>query len=183
MNPDAVYGIYETAAGRELTRLAALVPPHQAVVEIGVFRGRSLTFLAEGRDSFVYGVDPWNLPRQSKPKYNSDETYQAVREVFKDYPYVTLVRDFSVEAAVKYGGPKIGLLHIDADHTAAGVASDFGAWRRHLAPGAYVCFDDYDEATFPGVVNAVDGLVRNGKLRMLPTPEGATRLAVTEYLG
>jgi predicted O-methyltransferase YrrM len=187
MNPDAVYGIYETAAGEYLTRLAKLVPAGQAIVEIGVFQGRSLAFLAMGAHDAeegvqVYGVDPWNLPRESKPKYNSDETYQAVRKVFSLTPHVHLVRDFSVEAAAKWRGPKIGLLHIDADHTDAGVRSDFRAWMRHLAPGAAVCFDDYHRS-FPGVITAVDDFWQEGVLSVPVRPEGATRLAVTEFLG
>ena len=183
MNPDAVYGIYETAAGEYLQGLAAQVPVDQAIVEIGVFQGRSLAFLAMGAKPGVrvFGVDPWNLPRKSKPKYSSDETYRTVRKVFSLIPQVELVRDFSVEAAVKYRGPKIGLLHIDADHTEAGVRSDFGAWRRHLAPHAYVCFDDYHKGDFPGVIKGVDGLVRSGALEPVYRPEGTSRLAVSRY--
>lgn len=182
MLPEDVEGIYEEAAGRELRRLAARVPIDQAIVEIGVFRGRSLAFLADGADgSWVYGVDPWNLPRPSKAKYNSDSTYGYVRDLFKGFANVTLVRDFSVEAAAKYGGPKIGLLHIDADHRAAGVRADFGAWERHLAPGATVCFDDHHD-DFPGVKQVVAELVRKGKLCEPRLPHGTTRLAVCEYL-
>jgi hypothetical protein len=185
MNPDAVYGIYETAAGEYLQRLASKVPADQAIVEIGVFQGRSLAFLAMGAQPGVrvFGVDPWNLPRKSKPKYSSDETYQAVRKVFSLVPQVELVRDFSVEAAVKYRGPKIGLLHIDADHTEAGVRSDFGAWKRHLARGSFVCFDDYHRGDFPGVVKGVNGLVNEGLLTGHYRPTGTSRLAVTQYFG
>lgn len=180
MNPEAVDGIYEEAAGLELARLAAEVPPGQAIVEIGVFRGRSLSFLAAGAwESPVYGIDPWNLRRPSKPKYSSDETYAYAREVFKDDENVTLVRDFSVEAAVKYAGPKIGLLHIDADHRYEGVMSDFRSWQRHLTKGAVVCFDDYSDL-HPGVVKFVNECRYLGGIYM---PAGCTRLAVTRYIG
>ena len=187
MNPDAVYGIYELAAGKALEDLASKVSSDLAIVEIGVFQGRSLAFLAMGSQSGnlapVFGVDPWNLPRKSKPKYSSDETYRAARKVFKGVSHVTLVRDFSVEAAAKYHGPPVGLLHVDADHTEFGVRSDFRAWQRHLAPGAIVCFDDYHEGDFPGVVTGVDGLKNRGLLSTVKRPEGTSRLAVCEFLG
>ena len=60
----------------------------------------------------------------------------------------------STEAAVVWSPEaKIGLLHIDADHTQKALLEDVEAWQRHLAPGAalvlhdcYYFYDDMDLA-------------------------------------
>jgi Methyltransferase domain len=41
-------------------------------------------------------------------------------------------------------GGSISVLHIDGNHDEAAVAEDFGLWSRHLAPGAWIVFDDYN---------------------------------------
>ena len=43
----------------------------------------------------------------------------------------------------KYAG-SIAVLHIDGNHDEAAVMEDFDMWRRRLAPGAWIVFDDYN---------------------------------------
>ncbi len=38
----------------------------------------------------------------------------------------------------------IAVLHIDGNHDEAAVAEDFCLWSKHLAPGAWIVFDDYN---------------------------------------
>lgn len=188
MNAESCDGIYERPAGERLAKIASEIPGELAIVEIGVFRARSLLYLAEGSMSGngapVYGIDPWNLPRPSKDKYKSDETYRYAMDAIASSPagfLVNPVRDFSTNVARSWGGPKVGLWHCDADHRYGPVMQDFLDWQPHLDEGAVLCWDDYHTATFPGVVKAVDELYANGRIRDLHIPDGCERLAVAKY--
>lgn len=180
-------GLTSRRAGRYLKGLAKLVPADQCIVEVGVYTGRSLLYMAEGslagNGAKVFGIDPWNLPRRSKPKYSSSKTYDYAMNAFQMSDAANLIvpiRDYGTAVADRWDGPKVGLLYIDADHRYLPVLEDFYAWKEHLAEGAVVAFDDYDLATFPGVVQAVDELA---KLNEVTKPEiVAERMAVSMWI-
>lgn len=165
-------GLTTVEACEVLRHLASLVPEDQAIVEIGVYRGRSLLALAEGAQlgngATVTGIDPFNTPRPSKPKYASDETYVTAQLNVRDSiasDYLRLVKGFSITTAGRWDTTqKVGMLYIDADHREVPVLQDFHAWSWHMVPGSIVAFDDCDEATFPGVVRAVEKLKRLGRI-------------------
>ena len=52
--------------------------------------------------------------------------------------------------------PLFDLLIIDADHTYAGVKSDYINYKPFVRKGGYIIFDDYNKKKFPGVVKAVN---------------------------
>jgi hypothetical protein len=147
----------------KLADLASHVPSDQAIVEVGVYKGRTLCHLAHGSQqglgaSPVYGVDTWDLPGLGgKHRVARSFAEQAVIE-HGFAGLVVLVQGFSVEIARTYDGPAIGLLFIDGDHSETGVRSDFMAWQPHLADGACVVFDDYGGGRNPGVRRAVNAL-------------------------
>lgn len=148
-----------------LAELASVVPADQAIVEIGVYKGRTVCYLAHGarhgQGAHVYGVDTFDLKqgRHSAPQAQAQRTIRAqgMRE------YVTLIRGFSHQVAAEWGGPSIGLLFVDGDHSYAGVRGDIEAWLPHLADGAIVAFDDHED-THPEVVRAVNDLAGDGVL-------------------
>lgn len=93
---------------------------------------------------------------------------------------IKTVRDFGVNVATNWDGPKVGLWYCDADHRYDPVLADFYSWKPHLAEGAIICFDDYDLASFPGVCKAVDELAL---LDEITKPEiVAERMAVTAWI-
>lgn len=148
-----------------LIRLAEDVPTDEAVVELGVFQGGSLIYMASGHPD-VYGIDPWGLdgPHLSNElttrwyggKQGLQNMLATERLLAKHGLSATLIRGFSTEVAETWDKP-VGLLHIDAHHTYIDVMADFAAWQPHLASGATVVFDDYFDR-FPGVMQAVDEL-------------------------
>lgn len=186
---ETVEGLTTPEACEVLFNLAAAVPTGRSIVEIGVYRGRSLLALAEGsywgEQVPVIGIDPWDLPRESKPKYSSNETYQAALDNVAASPaghLVVLSRTFGVQAAARFSADtygSVGMLYIDADHRKLPVLADFAAWEPHLAPGAVVAFDDC-HSDFPGVVEAVNCLWQK---RKISHPQMLTdRLAVSTLL-
>lgn len=169
-----------------LTALASMVPKSQAVVEVGVFQGGSLPYLAAG-SSNTYGVDAWGL----KGSYLEDPylaKFQSAEQAEWNMAHTqklldrygvkaTLIHQVSVIAAMGWDGPTIGLLHIDAHHTKSEVIFDFTAWRPHLSDDAFVVFDDYTD-DFPEVRQAVDFLCED-QLVFIELWEG--RMAVTQH--
>lgn len=155
-----------------LSDLAGRVPVTQAIVEIGVHRGRTLCYLATGRtnDGPVYGVDPWDLPGERPPARLSFTDPQVRRDAQAAVhalglnPRVTLIRGFSAEVAASWRGELVGLLHVDGAHDYDSVLGDVTDWYRHLAPGAIIAFDDYAGTVNPHVAIVVDELVADGTL-------------------
>jgi hypothetical protein len=198
VDPAAIPGHTKPQAGRRLRALAARVPGDQAIVEIGVFKGRSAAYLgagaSEGGGAHVYAVDPWDLPgerypfnwkeeRPSRHAFTKPETRETAEAAIRDAGLsdrVTLVQMFSADAGALYGGPPVGLLHVDGDHRLDAVRADWAAWRPHLVPGATVCFDDH-VPTCRDVIVAVAEIVAANELTR---PTMATRrLAVCRYRG
>jgi len=190
-----VKGLTPSAVCEELCLLAGQVPADQAIVELGVYKGRSACYLAAGSlagdGAHVWAIDPWDLPGDRRPfgalkprrrkhwvEFTTRETRLAAkrnvhRNGFREH--VTLVRGFSVTEGERWDGPPVGLLYVDGDHRADAVRADFEAWRPHLAPDATVAFDDY-AASHGEVIEAVDALVADCELAGLEVLHG--RLAV-----
>lgn len=169
-----------------LRATAATIPADQAVVEVGTYQGGSLRYLAEGakagNNPKVYGIDLWGSGSVYQSRPHLRRAYGPANKVLaqRQAPDAILVTDESTHAAHVWRGGEIGLLFIDADHSYQACMGDFTAWRPHLAPGAFIAFDDYWKGRFDGVVEAVDELVNTGVLkdfRMLGTRAAATRLA------
>lgn len=191
MNYADVPGLTSVPLLQTLVELAAAVPADQAVVEIGVFRGRSLCALgagaAGGAGAHVWGVDPWDLPGQRTTlrgatrlagRYMQPATRRAARRHVRACGLaerVSLVRGFSAEVAAGWEGPLVGLLHVDGDHRQAG--RDAEAWWPHLAAGAVIAFDDHQYAS---VAADVAALVASGRTTAVDVRHG--RLAVLRRL-
>jgi predicted O-methyltransferase YrrM len=88
--------------------------------------------------------------------------------------YLELVRPDvrgRIEIVVAPGstGPRdrlpIDLLYIDSSHQRAETIAELQAWQSHLRPGALVLFDDYTNAAYPGVREAVEQLGLAGERR------------------
>lgn len=166
-------GLITHEKGCALAALAADVPPNQAIVEVGSYKGKSTCYLAygakHGAGAFVVAVDAWDLPGNTTGRFGYAEpgtrdAFEAQVRAAKLWGRVTPLHAFSVDAAAEYEGDAIGLLFIDADHEAASVKADFDAWAPYLASHALVVFDDYGTARNPGVAQVVDALVASGAL-------------------
>lgn len=187
--PDYLTSLTPLEAVQALHDLAAKTPKTQAIVEIGVYRGRTTCWLAAGAQSgkgaHVYGIDPWDLPEHEpfKPKFAMSKQ----REIAEAYvaetghaDHVTYIQDFSTEVArTWHHGGKVGLLYVDGDHCYDGVLADWAAWSPHLARGAVVVWDDYGHPSHPDVKRAVDTLVEAGHVTA-PDVVGP-RTAITRY--
>lgn len=139
---------------RELARLAELaarVPAHQAIVELGSYRGGSASWMASGAaagyGAHVTCIDPWPQPLKGWPDKDHVERQRGALAAFtatmqrQEWP-VTALRARSIEIAPMWIQP-VGLLFIDGDHAYDAVAADYRAWEHLVAAGGWLAFHDY----------------------------------------
>lgn len=183
---DQLRGGVTPDVGRTLHDLARAVPAGQAIVEIGSYLGKSISYLAAGasKDVPLFAVDPWESVEPSRWFRRNrwpDPTLQGFGDQLDSVGLrerITAVMGLSVDVATTYDGPPISLLFIDGDHRAGAAENDFHAWRAHLAPGVVVVFDDYGITHNPEVAKDVEQLASliDGPI----TTANAGRLAIAK---
>lgn len=142
------------------------VPPGSTLVEVGVFLGKSLSFLAAAargvdRGLTVVGVDTFRgSPEILESRSNLAELplYSLAREclchlelagVLAD---VTLVVADSVRAARLFRDQSLHLVFLDAAHDEASVRADIAAWLPKVAPGGWLAGHDFNWASVRAAV-------------------------------
>ena len=180
-----VPGLASATACDRLAHLAAQIPADRAIVELGVYLGRTLAALAtgaqQGHGPRVFGIDPWDMGRATRRRYHLPENRDATTQHLTDLgltEQVTLLRDWGRSAATLWDGPPVGLLHVDANPTQVG--GDIHAWLHLLAPDAWVLVGCYHNI-HPFALADVDRLVGDGTLRLVEV--AGDQLAVARYTG
>ena len=191
--PQHLYGLRTLSPIESLEtlyRLASRIPPDEAIVELGTFRGASAIWMAAGATAgmgaHVWTIDPHDLPGHrtttglgpgtiayEDPNIRLDAIRQIDESGYADH--ITMIRGFSVDEAERWRGPQVGLLFIDGDHREHAARLDLRSWQPHLSRNAVVCFDDY-AGSHPGVPAAVEKLVER---HVLLPPITYGRIAVT----
>jgi len=128
------------------------------VVEIGVWKGKSLTFMRSltSTPAKVIGVDPCALPGQS------EELDYFHQQLFPSCNLIKKPSELAIQDVTNLS-QSFKILHIDGGHAAENVFMDFLIYEHFVVPGGYVVFDDYgDHAYSPDVGPAVDDLREKG---------------------
>lgn len=170
--------------GARLAYLAQRVPKGQVIVELGSNQGKSACFLARGSSRGnhvpVHCVDLWDLGGQwehthlrtgAPLRFEHPDTLRTFLE--QTAPFSDLIVEHkapSTAVGQLWDGPPVGLLFVDGDHSYPGVRGDIEAWERHVAPGGWVCFHDYNKGRkeakdYPGITCAVDEWLARTKVR------------------
>ena len=162
--------------------LVGMPPSGDVVVEIGVFKGGSVKFIAEtlrqrGRSRPVYACDTFTghavVDEARDGRHQVDKQFTGVdlaqvEAYLRDYPEVRLVAgDIHVTATVLDAVDAFGLVHIDVD-----VYPPTKFCLERFAPrvvvGGLVVVDDYGFKTCPGARRAVDEFAAaNPQFRLL----------------
>lgn len=160
------------APGRRWLRARART--HSAIIEVGVWKGRSTHVIAKATRGKVWAVDHWRGtpqdPEQHERLYAAAVAEAGPNAVFREFrrnlaPWIAVhrvvpVRADSVAAAallLERYGRFADWIFIDADHSYEGCAGDIRAFRPLLIPGGLLSGHDYAE-NWPGVRRAVDEL-------------------------
>jgi hypothetical protein len=148
----------------------------ELIIEIGVWKGRSATFMANeiktlGLQSVVVAVDTW---LGSSEHWPSDELSfmngrpalfwkflsNVLRADVKDYLVPLPMHSLNAAEIFKSRNLRPGIIHIDGGHDYESVAADLRVWWPLVSPGGFMILDDYnDDGSWPGVRKAVDDFV------------------------
>lgn len=174
---DAV-GVCPVEKGEFLLRLA-VDNNLQTLVEIGVWKGSSLMYMAEAAAKTggkVYGIDPYALsnlvnkiPDAALDKYIFeslvtdqkilDGVFETLAATIKNNGLsdrVSLIRKTSADACADFAACSIDLLHVDGNHDEIHVTRDLENYVPRVKPGGYIVMDD---CNWPGVKKAINKLL------------------------
>lgn len=137
--------------------------------ELGTFCGKSALCIADGiHISGIKGhlttIDAYDLdlglelnPRKAKyclsTRWDIAETHFKERGMSK---YITMVKDYTQLAAVRFKDTEVLFMFIDGDHEYTGVKADFEAWAPLIKSGGEIAFHD-THLDGPGRVVAESG--------------------------
>jgi hypothetical protein len=155
----------------KLTATPLLTPPNGEVLEVGTLFGLFSGGMARqiSRIGLRYQltiVDPLAAVQLQGVILKPDASGSPVTETVVranlalagvDDDRMRLVQGFSGDPAVQaeIADRQYGVMIIDGDHSAEGVASDLALAERIVAPGGIVVLDDYGDRNWPGVEQAV----------------------------
>lgn len=157
-----------------LYSMAQLVPPGQAIVEIGSFHGRSTVCLGWGSRNGgrvpVYAVDPHTGSKEHQrflagslgtlPHFSANMKRAGLQNTVQ-----ALV--MTSEQAVDHVQEPVGLLFIDGDHESA--QSDLELWYDKIGPGGKILFHDSVGGGWPKVETDVQTAVDRGLIQIMGT--------------
>ena len=147
-------------AAPDLDSLAAIVPGHRRIIEVGCYCG-ALTRLFSLFGERVWSVD-WLIGDEVAGHYNTDEVEAIYRENNAEAlasGQLELLKMSSTEGAAELAkrGVTADLIWIDAGHEYPDVHADITNYLPLLAPGGVMC--GHDAGVFEGVTQAVDELL------------------------
>lgn len=135
-------------------------PRGVTMVEVGVWRGKSLAFLSGlgipkslkviGYDQF----DPNYYLGPPLPNMSSDQWLRLVREdMRKTSPLnrANVIKSDSAKAASNHMDGSVFFVFLDAGHTEDRLSADIKAWLPKIAPGGILAGHDLDHPKYPGV--------------------------------
>lgn len=141
------------------------------LVEVGCWRGRSLSFLADmiaNKDITAHAVDPWtgnSDPKDPTHKMDVFADFQKNMQSLGIYDLLHIHRKQSVLTAPEFKNNSVDVVMIDADHSYDYVYADIVSWWPKVKPGGVLMGHDYSLACgCPEVVGAVNDFARSANL-------------------
>lgn len=157
-----------------LAKRAAAVPRGGIVVEVGSWRGRSTSVIADYLPpvAHLYAIDTWAGTPDDPEQH--DRLYAGAGDVFEEFcrnlkgpiqsGRLTPLRTNSIDGALNLqsllGAGSCDLVFIDADHRYEAVCADILAYLPLVKPGGIIGGHDFG---WPGVRQAVTELLPNAK--------------------
>ncbi len=139
------------------------LPVNAKFLEMGVFHGRGLIYLAQHSEFEIYGVDSFiaeNTPYMPEGIKTDPEFYGKCLSNLFEFDVqrkVTLIALESGRASRLFKDQSLDCVFIDGEHTYEAVMRDINLWKSKVKQGGYLSGDDYGEP-WGGVIKAVDEL-------------------------
>lgn len=115
--------------------LSALIPPNQAIVEIGVGFGNGIAAIRGGnKTSPVFGIDPYTTYKDPLGGSYGESTKTEMLARDLDFVYVP----GTALEVIKHWRQPIGLLWLDLSMAYKDLMPIVEAWARYVVPGGYI---------------------------------------------
>ncbi len=175
-----------------ILQCAASAPPGD-FVEIGVWFGKSTSLLAgavvdRNRNEKVFCVDPFTNEGEERDQKNH-AILHGLKNVFPSfvenakrlgfYSQIIPIATLST-IALPALNLRVGFAFIDGAHDEDSVRSDFELLKEKLIPGAIVLFHDAIGKVYPGVLRAIDSILRENP-RMVRLDQAAGTIVVLRH--
>lgn len=139
--------------------MVAKFPSGSSFVEVGVFKGRSLSYLIveminANKEFSIIGIDLFVMLEISEDIVNSNLT--SVKEKFN------LITGNSVEVADSFKDESLDFVFIDGDHAYESIKEDILAWMPKIKNGGILAGHDYPLESIPpfsDIKRAVDEIL------------------------
>jgi predicted O-methyltransferase YrrM len=155
---DDIFSIDSVTRPADTCALLELAAGSELVVELGTGTAwTAITLALADPHRRVVSYDIPDLSREIGP-----QQYLALVEA-DVRARIELVVGPGAAGAEKSG--MVDLLYIDSSHEREQTIQEVQAWSPNLGPGAAVIFDDYTNADFPGVREAIEQLGLGGEVR------------------
>ena len=168
------------------------LPPEANIVEVGSWRGRSITYLQvelinRGKSATITAVDHWLGSDEEFYRNPEIEPLLGARiyeEFLRNIQGLNIqhIRQPSLIASESFPDSTLDLVILDDAHDHESVVQGIRAWYPCLRPGSIIAGDDCDEH-YPGVRSAVTQEFGNqwqfleSSTHQLHTPESSKNLA------
>jgi MMP 1-O-methyltransferase len=179
-----IEGWLKESEANGLCEVAALLPKHSQVVEIGSWKGKSTWCIAQGlKKGIINCIDPFNGDGEegSKEIYLKTKGTKTLLEQFQtnlqhvhNRVKVNILQGYSREFVGHVRN--IDFLFIDGDHSIEGCRFDFENFEMDIKRGGYLAFHDYDSNRPDlGPTWVIDNLVKkNSSYRLFKTLDSLT---------
>lgn len=140
------------------------LPENSTFIEIGVWKGASICYLAElakelnkkihiiGVDIFADKLDNVNdTYKVTKNKINPNNYLQFIYHLqqIKCLDFVTPLALFSEDASILFNDSSVDCLFLDGAHDENSVYKDLDCWISKVTSGGYICGHDYKDGIKP----------------------------------
>lgn len=153
--------------------------PGDTLIEIGVWKGASLCYLAlkakmADKGLKVIGIDNWKhtdwdgyasiqrLDRERGEMRPPLEQCRANLEAAGVLDFVTLIESDSIEAASLFEDESIRFIFVDDTHNSAHIEKELRAWLPKIKRGAWIAGHDYPGNIQAGVLAVLPHAVQDG---------------------
>jgi predicted O-methyltransferase YrrM len=126
-------------------------------VEVGVYKGKSILFLAEalqeqGKRVDLYAIDTFKGSEEHTDQAEGQILNEYLRNVYPMRDHITTLMQPSVQASASFADNSLDFVFIDASHDYVNVCADIKAWRPKVKKGGMLAGHDYHH---PPVYEAV----------------------------
>ncbi len=147
---------------------------YDILVEIGVWKGHSISFLANqfkssSKTPKIYAVDLWDETYKWEDNKTLRDQVPILYKIYNENLKINGVRDMIVDLkgvswdmANNFEDSSVDFVFIDADHEYESVVKDINAWTPKIRKGGMISGHDYLNPC--GVKDAVNELVQGFKL-------------------